>query len=113
MKEGIKMDKYMRMKNPPRFDGEWKYFAFFILDILTIVAFLFGARMLNNLFMLSFVAAFFNYILSFIVAVFMIWRPVKNPYQRQFFVIVEAIFFDDKNNYHCIDPNRNYHGKQK
>lgn len=107
------MDKYLQMKNPPRFNGEWKYFAFFVLDILTVLAFVFMARLMNNLFGLSFVAAFFNYCLAFIFAVFMIWRPAKNPYQRQFFVIVEAIFYDDMNRYHCLDPNRNYHGKRQ
>ena len=29
------MDKYINMKNPPRFSGEWKFFAF-SLDLLTL-----------------------------------------------------------------------------
>ncbi|MDA9462128.1 hypothetical protein B835_2057 [Enterococcus mundtii 3F] len=42
----------------------------------------------------------------------MVRRPYNNPGQRQFFMIVESLFFVDKNHYHSIDPNRNYHGRR-
>ncbi|WP_314576443.1 DUF5592 family protein [Enterococcus gilvus] len=106
------MEKYQRMKNPPRFNGEWKYYAFYLFDLLTIGFFLMFARFFNNLFVLSFVAAFFNYLAAFIFSILMIWRPAQAPYQRQFFVIVESLLFSDRNHYHAIDPNRNYHGQK-
>ncbi|MDN3734224.1 hypothetical protein [Enterococcus faecium] len=40
-------------------------------------------------------------------------RPYNNPGQRQIFAIIESIFFTDKNHYHALDPNRNYHGTYK
>lgn len=42
-----------------------------------------------------------------------VWRPYNNPGQRQIFAIIESIFFADKNHYHALDPNRNYHGTYK
>ncbi len=38
-KEKSFMDKYINMKNPPRFSGEWKFFAFFLLELLTLAGY--------------------------------------------------------------------------
>ncbi|MGK0607112.1 hypothetical protein [Enterococcus gilvus] len=107
------MEKYQRMKNPPRFNGEWKYYAFYLFDLLTLGFLVFTARFFNNLFGLSVVAAICNYTTAVCFGLFMIWRPAQAPYQRQFFVIIEALFCSDQNHYHAIDPNRNYHGTKE
>ena len=94
------MDKYINMKNPPRFSGEWKFFAFFFLDLLTLGGCFFWAKIVN-------------YGLWIAIALVIVWRPYNNPGQRQIFAIIESIFFADKNHYHALDPNRNYHGTYK
>ncbi|MDB7088095.1 DUF5592 family protein [Enterococcus mundtii] len=106
------MNKYLRMKNPPRFNCEWKFYAVFILDALTLIGFFLLAKGLNNLFHLSMVFAILDYILWLLIGGIMVRRPYNNPGQRQFFMIVESLFFVDKNHYHSIDPNRNYHGRR-
>lgn len=110
---GYIMDKYIRMKNPPRFSGEWKFFAFFFFDLLTIGGCLFWAKMVNHFAHLSMLFAFFNYLLWFSIGLAIVWRPYNHPGQRQLFMVIEAIFFADKNHYHAFDPNRNYHGTFK
>lgn len=104
------MDKYVNMKNPPRFNGEWKFYAFFFLDILTLGGCVFWAKMVNNMVHLSVVFSILNYLLWFSIGLAIVWRPYNNPGQRQIFVVIESLFFSDKNHYHAFDPNRNYHG---
>lgn len=106
------MDKYYGMKNPPRFTGEWKYYAFYIFDIITVLGFMLLAHKLNVMFHIPLFLAFFHYIFWFIFAIFLIYRPIRSPGQRQFFVIIESLFFSDRNNYHVIDPNRKYGMKE-
>ena len=107
------MDKYINMKNPPRFSGEWKFFAFFFLDLLTLGCCFFWAKIVNNLVHLPLFFALLNYGLWIAIALVIVWRPYNNPGQRQIFAIIESIFFTDKNHYHALDPNRNYHGTYK
>lgn len=112
-KEKSFMDKYINMKNPPRFSGEWKFFAFFFLDLLTIGGCFFWAKIVNNLVHLPLFFALLNYGLWIAIALVIVWRPYNDPGQRQIFAIIESIFFTDKNHYHALDPNRNYHGTYK
>ncbi|MFB8449830.1 hypothetical protein ACFC3P_12355 [Enterococcus thailandicus] len=106
------MDKYLNMKNPPRFSGEWKYYAFYLLDILTVGGGLFLAKSVNGLAHLPLLFSLLNYLFWFYLSVVIVWKSVLNPGQRQVFAIVESIFLSDTNHYHALDQNRKYH-KQK
>lgn len=91
-KEKLFVDKYINMKNPPRFSGEWKFFAFFFIDLLTIGGRDFWAKMVNNIVHLPLFFAFLNYGLWFTIALVIVWRPYNNPGQRQIFAIIESLF---------------------
>lgn len=106
------MNKYQRMVNPPRFNGEWKYYAFFLLDLATIGGCVYWARIMNNLFQLSLGFAILHYIFWITVSLIIVWRPYNNPGQRQIFLIIESLLYADKNHYHALDPIRNYHGRR-
>ena len=103
------MDKYTNMTNPPRFNGEWKKWAFFILDLIILIACFFWTKGINVLFHLPIIFALLNYLLWFVIGLIIVWRPINNPGQRQIFAIIESLVFTDKNHYHALDPNRNYH----
>lgn len=105
------MDKYLRMKNPPRFSGEWKKYAFYVIDVIAFFSLVYFAKILNGMFHIPIFFAILNYLLWATIGVFMLWRPYNHPGKRQIFIIVESVFNADKDHYHVLDPNRNYHGK--
>lgn len=105
------MEKYLQMKNPPRFSGEWKKYAFYVIDAIAMFILVYFAKILNMVCHIPLFFAFSNYILWIAIGFFILWRPHNHPGKRQIFIIIEAIFNSDKDHYHVLDPNRNYHGK--
>lgn len=88
-------------------------FRLFLFRSINAWWLLFWAKIVNNLVHLPLFFALLNYGLWLAIALVIVWRPYNNPGQRQIFAIIESIFFTDKNHYHALDPNRNYHGTYK
>ncbi|MCS5465578.1 hypothetical protein NWO25_19645 [Enterococcus lactis] len=85
------MDKYINMKNPPRFSGNGSFSPFFFRSI-NAWWLLFWAKIVNNLVHLPLFFALLNYGLWIAIALVIVWRPYNNPGQRQIFAIIESIF---------------------
>lgn len=107
------MKNYLNMKNPPRFSGEWKKFAFYIIDLILMGVMIYGTKIVNGLLGIPLWFAILHYVLTSIIVVLALWRPSNNPDKRQIFIVFESLFYSDNNYYHVLDPNRQYHGKTK